>query len=428
MSRNHGILIVIVPTDKSKLRLLLLLIIFSQLMFVFPASKTTFLYMQNADAQQQQDMESDSCVRYDSTENEIRINCESANLTDIYNQLQDPDLLHKETTDGVWLLNAGIVIEEGATLYINSTDTSWLKIAADGETAHAILVLGALKIDSVKISSWDTDANDYLKFKFDILPSREYEKSGIDAIPRPYILVEEEATGTTDITNSELAYLGYACGGGCSGLTYYGGDGSIIKGNEIHHNRFGFYSKAVGELILEDNHVHHNYMYGFDPHSGSHDMTIKNNTVHDHGAMGIICSQDCYNVTIEDNEVYKSAGSGIMFSRNMFDSIARNNNVHDEDKCIFVSQSSNNKVYQNNVANCETGIDVFHNAAENTIYNNTIINSKTGLGIEEAGSGNKIYSNAIIDTTENPVNIEDSDLEEETMLKDNKIINARLQQ
>jgi mannuronan 5-epimerase len=32
-------------------------------------------------------------------------------------------------------------------------------------------------------------------FKFDILPSREYEKSGIDAIPRPYILVEEEATG-----------------------------------------------------------------------------------------------------------------------------------------------------------------------------------------------------------------------------------------
>jgi hypothetical protein len=58
-------------------------------------------------------------------------------------------------------------------------------------------------------------------------------------------------------------------------------------------------------------------MYGFDPHSGTHDMIITNNTVHDHGAMGIICSQDCYNITIEGNEVYKSAGSGIMFSRNM---------------------------------------------------------------------------------------------------------------
>jgi parallel beta-helix repeat protein len=376
-----------------------------------------------------------ACITYDSTENIITITCKSANLTDIDNQLKDPNILHKETTTDngqnkvIWLLNAGMVVEEGATFYINSTDTSWLKIAADGETAHAILVLGDLKIDSVKISSWHPETNDYLKFKFDILPSREYEKSGIDATPRPYILVEEEATGTTDVTNSELAYLGYSCGGGCSGLTYYGGAGSIIKGNEIHHNRFGFYSKAVGGLVLEDNHVHHNYMYGFDPHSGTHDMIIRNNTVHDHGAMGIICSQDCYNVTIEDNEVYKSAGSGIMFSRNMSDSVARNNYVHDEDKCIFVSQSSNNKVYQNNVSNCETGIDVFHNAAENTIYNNTITNSTTGLGIREAGSGNNIYSNTIIiaDTTEKPVNIEDTDLEEKTILKDNKIINARLQ-
>jgi hypothetical protein len=61
------------------------------------------------------------------------------------------------------------------------------------------------------------------------------------------------------------------------------------------------------------------------------------------------------------------------------------------------------------------------------IYNNTITNSKIGLGIEEVGSGNKIYSNTIIDTIEKPVNIEDSDLEEESIMKDNKIINARLQ-
>lgn len=385
----------------------------------------TLSYIQNAGAQQQY-MESDSCITYDPTENTIRISCGFADLTGISNQLKNPDLLHKETTNGVWLLDAGIVIEQGATLYINFTDTSWLKIAAEGETAHAITVLGSLKINSVKISSWDPEANDYLKFEFDILPSREYEKSGIDAIPRPYILIEEEATtGTTDITNSELAYLGYTCGGGCSGLTYYGGEGSIVKGNEIHHNRFGFYSKAVAGLILEDNHVHHNFMYGFDPHTGTHDMVIRNNTVHDHGAMGIICSVDCYNITIDGNEVYKSAGSGIMFSRNMYDSVARNNNIHDEDKCIFVSQSSNNKVYQNNVSNCETGIDVFHDAAENAIYNNTITNSRIGLGIRESGSGNEIYSNTIIHATEKPVNIEDSEIEEVTILKDNKVIDTR---
>ena len=91
-------------------------------------------------------------------------------------------------------------------------------------------------------------------------------------------------------------------------------------------------------------------MYGFDPHSGTHDMVIRNNKVHNHGAMGIICSVDCYNIVIDSNEVYRSAGSGIMFSRNMYDSVAKNNNVHDEDKCIFVSQSINNKVYGNNVS------------------------------------------------------------------------------
>ena len=59
--------------------------------------------------------------------------CDSANLTDIYNQLRNSDVLEKAeslTSGQVWLLDAGIIIKNGATLYINSTDTSWLKIVA----------------------------------------------------------------------------------------------------------------------------------------------------------------------------------------------------------------------------------------------------------------------------------------------------------
>lgn len=52
------------------------------------------------------------------------------NLTDIDNQIRNPDILHKETANGVWLLNAGIIVKNDASLYINSTDTSWLKIVA----------------------------------------------------------------------------------------------------------------------------------------------------------------------------------------------------------------------------------------------------------------------------------------------------------
>jgi hypothetical protein len=79
---------------------------------------------------------SSSCIAYNPEEKIITITCKSATLTDINNQLKNPDVLHKETTNGVWLLNAGILIEQGATLYINPTDTSWMKIAANGQTAY----------------------------------------------------------------------------------------------------------------------------------------------------------------------------------------------------------------------------------------------------------------------------------------------------
>jgi mannuronan 5-epimerase len=175
---------------------------------------------------------SDSCIMYDSEENTITVNCGSVNLTDIDNQLNNPNILHKENYDDVWLLNANIVVDEDGTLYINSTDTSWLRIAADEKTAYEIHVLGGLKIDSVKISSW--------------------------------IQIQM--------------------------VTFFGGNKNLLAGNNIHHNFRGFYSEDLGgDMNIEDNYIHSNYQYGLDPHTGTYDMIIRNNTVYDNGAIGIIC-------------------------------------------------------------------------------------------------------------------------------------------
>ena len=371
------------------------------------------------------------CVKYDSIEKTITITCHSANLTDVYNQLRNPEILKKETstpTEAVWLLNAAIIIEKGATLYINSTDTSWLKIiapdrefaseAGDNEEnpiskANAIEIFGSLKIDSVKITSWDLSTNDYaITDGKRILKGNEYEVQL--GSPRPFISVKGEATGTTDITNSEIAYLGYEEGigeGPVVGLTYFGGNGSIIRNNDIHHLYFAFYSNGVRNITIENNRVHNSGQYGIDPHTGTHDMVIRNNIVYDNVGQGIICSVDCYNITIEGNKVFGNKGAGIMFSRNMHDSTASNNTVFDETECIFVSGSHSNQIYNNTVSSCSVaGLYLKAGSTNNTLHDNIIMNSKRGILVNQGSSDNIFYRNTVMsNSTQFAISLDNDD-------------------
>src|SRR5688500_5610053 len=104
------------------------------------------------------------CVIYDSIKKIITITCKHANFTDIYHVVNDPTVLHREAApddSNVWVLNANIEVANDAILYVNSTDTSWLKILTDGKNAYLIHIKGSLKIDSVKITSWNQYTNDY---------------------------------------------------------------------------------------------------------------------------------------------------------------------------------------------------------------------------------------------------------------------------
>jgi len=196
------------------------------MLFSIYASFSLVSMMQNVYA-------ANECISYDSADNTIVISCGSANLTDVYNAINsnNPGIITKGPDPKVWLLNANIDVENNTNFYINSTDTSWLKInstfsgVADKEPNH-ILSRGNLIIDSVKITSWGTNKNDYARAN--------------GTIPRSYILVNY-GNGTTNITNSELAYLGYSHARSF-GLTYYTGAGSIIKNNKIHNLWYGFYS------------------------------------------------------------------------------------------------------------------------------------------------------------------------------------------
>jgi mannuronan 5-epimerase len=156
----------------------------------------------------------------------------------------------------------------------------------------------------------------------------------------------------------------------------------------------------VGKMVIENSQIHHNTIYGLDPHTGTHEMLIQNNTVHDNGQFGIICSLNCNNITIENNHVYhngdKNTGAGIMFSRNTVNSIAMNNNVHDESAAISISASDSNQIFNNTISNSGEGIDL-KNSSNNRIHDNTMINSTNSIDTSAAGgSGNIIYNNHFI--------------------------------
>ena len=352
------------------------------------------------DEEDKEDEEVD-CISYLPIEKIIRISCDNIRLTDIDEEISDPLILAKNYNGegGIWLLNANIVVDEESTLIIDSRDTKWLKISSTGDNANSLEVLGNLKIDSVKITSWNPEINNYTKFRFEKMPEENITRlSDTNKIPRPYVVVDNP-TGSVNITNSELSYLGYDCGGGkCHGLTFYGGIGTTIKDNDIHHNSMGFYSNGLGRAVLEKNHVHHNYAYGIDPHTGTHDLTIRNNTVHDNGSIGIICSLDCYDIIIEHNKVNNNTKAGVMLSRLTYNSVIRNNTISEESVGISISESYNNRVYNNTVFDVINGIELKASSYDNVVQDNKIERPlKYGLRIYDNATANTLELNTVTD-------------------------------
>ncbi len=322
------------------------------------------------------------CVNYEFSANIINVSCK-VNLSEIYKAVNNKNVLEKDP-HRVWILNATIKVNPRATLIINQTDTSWLKITNKNNTEpNFISVSGALKIDGIKITSWDPSSKNVIRQNVN------------GSIPRPYIIFHK-GSQSANITNSEIAFLGYASkSGGTNGFLYYhGGNGSSILNNTFHDMWDGFYSDSVGFITIKNNRYYNNLRYGIDPHSGSHDLTIIRNLVYNNSKIGIICSQDCYNIQFSNNTVHDNGLAGLMFSIDTNNSIAKNNYAYHEKIGISIYQSSNDKVYDNLVKSTNRGIYVAGRSSGNHIYNNTITNGAVGLYLHlDNNSRNNIYEN-----------------------------------
>ena len=324
-------------------------------------------------------------------------------LTKLSSIIGDQHLLNL-TSKKQWFLNANIWLLKGSTLFINSTDTNWLKINSTGGTAYSIVVKGKsnLVIDHTKISSWDSRSNTEAKL-------------GSGTKPRAYLLIRWDG-GQMNITNSDLSSLGYITRdrygdimGNKTGIAYFSGAGSILKNNTISFNYRGFYSSNVSSITLQNNTIHNNYEYGLDPHTGSRNLKIIGNNIYNNGHHGIICSKNCNNVIVEENLSYNNSGHGIMLDQLVVNSTVTNNKVYNNKYSgIAIWNSSGDTVRDNLIFDNHYGLIVSSKSHNNIFKNNNIWNSiSNGIYLYSNSSNNIFEGNSIINSSNNGIYIND---------------------
>jgi hypothetical protein len=98
-----------------------------------------------------------SCVSYDGATNTIFINCD-AHFADVRLQITGSSALESQGS-GNYILNAKIVVNDGATFNMSSSELNWLKISGQ----NSITVDGKIMFDGVKITSWSTASNSVIE-------------------------------------------------------------------------------------------------------------------------------------------------------------------------------------------------------------------------------------------------------------------------
>lgn len=341
--------------------------------FIFSMTALSSLYqfypLQFATAGTEEEREERECVDYGSSDNTINVDC-NASFADVIQAIDDPSVL-ENSGPGEYILKADLEVDEDATFSMNSSDVNWLKIT----DAHGIIVEGAILINGVRITSWDAASEGFVPQNI----------NGTN--PRGYVQFADSEG--SQIISSEFGFLGYV-EPGRRGFDLFGGGSPshdmLVKGSKFHNMWMGFYSNGAYNITVDGSEYYNNIKYSLDPHTTTHNMSIRNNWIHDN-PIGPICSDRCWDITIERNLIQDTEGVAIFFSRNMTDSVARNNHVINAQTGVLLSESPNNQVYDNVIEETTgEGIRLLNPAitddgstSGNIIYNNNISDSENGI-------------------------------------------------
>lgn len=380
------------------------IIIFGASLFLVDASGLEFDNVMN-----NKNITEDVCLKYDNITRTIIICGGNVNIPNISYYFNN-DLLSMIVADE-WLLKSNIMVLENATLIIDGSSAKTLKIDSDysNNLPYSIISKGNLNINNTKILGWNSTSNS---------PPLVMSPETI----RPYILTFWNSAGTTNITNSYLADLGYKGYAGTEGISYLSGTGSLIENNTIVGNYLGLQLlNNVSDILVEHNRISKSYNEGIKLDTKANNIEILNNIINETTLHAIVCLRECNNIEIKDNILENNIGiailidkkgnnvtiennsiesntMGIMISESK-DNIVSNNMIDKNGNGIFIKKASDNSIIQNNVSNSNNyGINLYSNSSWNRIENNNIKNSiNSGINIAEYGTQNNKFIGNIIE-------------------------------
>ncbi|MEM3722510.1 MAG: NosD domain-containing protein [Candidatus Bathyarchaeia archaeon] len=188
---------------------------------------------------------------------------------------------------------------------------------------------------------------------------------------------------------------------------------SKIQNNNLTSNDVGIrLLKSSNNTITQNSFQrNHNGIYL----KSSPNNTISENTLEENENIGIEIGYSP-NCTISKNEI-SSGDYGIYLYYSS--AIISQNKISVSYTCIFISDSSENVIYANNLANSECGIE-FSNASRNIVYQNSITSNEYGIYAYSETNDNIIYENTIANNTETGIYLEES---ENNLIYHNNLLN-----
>ena len=273
----------------------------------------------------------------------------------------------RETSTGVFQLQAGIVQSPGSRMQVSAPAVTELRLVSQ-PYVYISGVGASAEYQNVKVTSWVPAAN------------------GPDTNPqnrRPFLSYDDG--GRFDISNSEISYLGTDASKGY-GVSWGTGTTGQADHSTFHHNLFGAYTGGAVGVAFRDNVFRNNSRYGLDPHTDSAGLIIEDNEAYQNNTHGIIFSKNVNHSVISGNRSHDNGSNGIMMDEKSDFNLLKDNQAWDNRGDGIVLQGSSHDVVQNNkVSGNEVGVRVNANnlgpADGNRIRNNQVAGNKLGIQV-----------------------------------------------